>query len=497
MEKLRIYNTISRKKEVFEPRRPGRVGMYVCGVTVYGYCHLGHARCYVAFDVIHRYLRYLGYRVDYVQNITDLDDKLINLARGEGGEEGIKERVARIAERFTEAYFADMDRLNILRAGRYPRATGNIDAMTEMITTLIEKGYAYREGGNVYYAVDKFKGYGELSHRRLEEMKAGARVEVSRRKRNPFDFALWKEAAPAEPTWPSPWGPGRPGWHIECSAMSTRYLGDTFDIHGGGQDLIFPHHENERAQAEAATGRVFARFWVHNGFVTVNREKMSKSLGNVFNLRDIFKSYQPRVVRFFLLGQHYRSPVDYSDTALQEAKQALFRLDNCYGLGREVWVDLDSAGADGKMMDEFEGAMNDDFNTAAALSVAYKAAEEFYRVYRKPALPEGVKAQLAAMKKICSLLGIELVNPIHGLTREALKKEISEYPALAGRIIKEDRLTEGNIETLLICREKAREDKDWALADRIRDYFKEKEITVMDRAGAPSAAVYYPEQIGE
>ena len=497
MGKLRIYNTLSRKKEVFQPLRAGRAGMYVCGVTVYGYCHLGHARCYVAFDVIYRYLQYLGYRVDYVQNITDLDDKLINLARREGEEEEIKERVARIADQYTEAYFADMDRLNILRAGRYPRATENIDLMQKMISTLIEKGYAYQLGGNVYYEVEKFNGYGDLSHRRLEDLKAGARVQVDRQKKNPFDFALWKEAAPNEPIWPSPWGPGRPGWHIECSAMSTGYLGETFDIHGGGQDLIFPHHENERAQAEAATGKPFVRYWIHNGFVTVNQEKMSKSLGNVFNLRDIFASYTPRVVRFFLLGQHYRSPVDYSDSALNEAKQALFRLDNCYGMSLDNFADLSSVAPDKETMQEFKEAMNDDFNTAVALSIAYKVAEEFYRGYRKPELLEGLKSRLAAMKKICSLLGVDLINPIHDLIKSAQPIKLSDYPNLADRIIQEDKLTEGNIGALLICREKAREKKDWALADRIRDHLKAKDITIMDRPDAPSAAVYYPEQLGK
>ncbi len=492
MNELYVYNTRVRKKELFEPLEEGRVKMYVCGVTVYDYCHLGHARCYVAFDVIHRYLEYLGYRVTYVQNITDLDDKLINRARETGGERDIKSRVAGLAARFTQAYFEDMDRLDILRADLYPTATGNIPRMREIIAGLIEKGVAYQRGGDVYFQVSAFPGYGELSGKNPDDLRAGARVAVDGQKRSPLDFALWKAAAPGEPSWPSPWGEGRPGWHIECSAMSTSLLGSTFDIHGGGQDLIFPHHENERAQSEAFTGKPFARYWLHNGFVTINREKMSKSLGNVFNLRDIFEKYPPRVVRFFLLGQHYRSPVDYSEEALREAGRALFRLDNCYGLARRGGEETFSLPPDPGAMAGFEEAMNDDFNTAAALAGVYRVVEEYYKYHRKPGLPPGLPARLAAVKKICAVLGVDLVDPIHEM---APVGEIVDYPGLADRLIKENKLTEGNLTALVFCRERARQNKDWELSDRIRDYLKGRGVSVMDRKGEPTAAVYYPEQL--
>ena len=469
--------------------------MYVCGITVYDYCHLGHARCYVAFDVIYRYLKYLGYEVTYVQNITDLDDKLIARAREKDEDGNIKEKVAAIADRFTNAYFEDMKRLNILPADSYPTATGNIPEMREIISGLIEKGFAYQREGDVFFEVSTFSGYGTLSGKNPDDLQAGARVKVNEKKKSPLDFALWKAAAPGEPSWESPWGEGRPGWHIECSAMSMKFFGPTFDIHGGGQDLIFPHHENERAQSEAYSGRPFVRYWLHNGFVTINREKMSKSLGNVFNLKDIFKLYSPRVARFFLLSQHYRSPVDYSEAALREAGRALFRLDNCYGRVLDMVGDLSSLTLDEESMREFEAAMNDDFNTASALAVAYKLAEEWYRDYRKPALVESLKTKMVALKKICSILGIELINPIHNLVKSDQPVSISDHPDLAGRIIQEDKLTEGNLEMLVGCRESARNNKDWERADRIRDYLKERGITVIDRPGRRSSVVYYPEQL--
>ncbi len=494
MSELRVYNTKTRKKEVFEPLEAGKARMYVCGVTVYDYCHLGHARCYVAFDVIYRYLKYLGYDVTYIQNVTDLDDKLIKKAREEGGEGDMKDRVARIAKKYEDAYLKDMDKLGILRATAYPRATGHIGEMQEIIKDLLEKGCAYRRGGNVYFEVAAFQKYGELSGKKLDDLRAGARVKIEEEKKSPLDFALWKESAEGEPAWSSPWGEGRPGWHIECSAMSMKELGPTFDIHGGGQDLIFPHHENERAQSMAYSGKPFARYWLHNGFVTINQEKMSKSLGNVFNLRDIFEHFTPRVVRFFLLGQHYRSPVDYSEEALKEAKRALFRLDNCYGMVRDEVGDLSAVPPDEEAMDEFQEAMNDDFNTAAALAVVYRIAEEHYLDYRKPGALEALNPKLAAMKEITSILGVELIDPIHKISTPA---DLSSYPGLIDRVIKEGALTEENLRTLVLCRAKAREEKDWALADRIRDYLKEKGVTVMDRPGKPPAAVYYPEQLDD
>lgn len=495
MSKLSVYNTRTGSKELFQPLVPGKVRMYVCGITVYDYCHLGHARCYVAFDVIYRYLKYLGYEVEYIQNITDLDDKLITRARENDPSADIKQKVAELARKFTRAYFDDMKKLNVLPADSYPTATENIPEMQKIISGLIEKGVAYVREGDVYFEVAAFPGYGSLSGKNPEDLRSGARIAIDSRKKSPLDFALWKSSAPGEPAWESPWGPGRPGWHIECSAMSMKFLGPTFDIHGGGQDLIFPHHENELAQSEAYSGRPFVRYWLHNGFVTINQEKMSKSLGNVFNLRDIYGVFSPRVVRFFLLSQHYRSPVDYSEEALKEARQALFRLDNCYGMALHQLGDIFSLPPDREVMEQFEEAMNDDFNTASALAVVYKVVEEYYKNSRKPELPEGLKTKLSAVKKICAVLGIDLIDPIHEILERDTDADISNYPVTAECLIREDRLTEEDIHTLVLCREKARRAKDWPEADRIRDYLKEKGVMLMDRAGKSTAAVYYPEQL--
>ncbi|MEI7671786.1 MAG: cysteine--tRNA ligase, partial [Deltaproteobacteria bacterium] len=316
---LRIYNTQSRKKEEFHPQAEGKVGIYVCGITAYDFCHVGHARSAVVFDVITRYLRYRGSDVTYVKNFTDVDDKIIDKAGRE------QKGIAEIAELYIREHDEDMGKLGVVRPTFTPRATEHIDGMIHLVTTLLEKGLAYPMEGDVYYSVERFPGYGKLSGRNIEEMQAGARVDVNDKKRNPFDFALWKASKEGEPWWESPWGRGRPGWHLECSVMSQRYLGDTFDIHGGGEDLIFPHHENEIAQSEGATGKTLARYWVHNGFVRVNNEKMSKSLGNFFTIRDILEQFDPEVLRFFLLQSHYRSPVDFSDAALNEARQGMNR----------------------------------------------------------------------------------------------------------------------------------------------------------------------------
>jgi len=316
---LRVYNTMTQKKEEFIPLHKGRIGMYACGVTVYDLCHIGHARSAMVFDVIYRYLQYKGYEVTYVRNFTDVDDKIIKRAQ----EAGVS--TEEIAARYIQEFYIDMGALGMLKPTMEPKATEHIPEMIAQVERLLEKGLAYQVEGDVYYAVEKFPEYGKLSKRTLDEMQAGARVEVDERKRNPLDFALWKAAKPGEPSWASPWGKGRPGWHIECSAMSQRYLGDTLDIHGGGKDLIFPHHENEIAQAEGATGRPFVRFWLHNGFVNIAKEKMSKSLGNFLTIKEILKEYHPEVVRFFLLSRHYRSPVDFSSQGMEEARQNLAR----------------------------------------------------------------------------------------------------------------------------------------------------------------------------
>lgn len=496
MNELYVYNTRMRKKELFEPLEEGRVRMYVCGVTVYDYCHLGHARCYVAFDIIHRYLEYVGYRVTYVQNITDLDDKLINRAREAGGEKDIKDRVAELAGKFQNAYFEDMDRLNIRRADLYPTATENIPRMQEIISALLEKGVAYRRGGDVYFQVSAFPGYGELSGKNPADLRAGARVAVDEQKKSPLDFALWKAAGPGEPSWPSPWGEGRPGWHIECSAMSTRFLGETFDIHGGGQDLVFPHHENERAQSEAFSGKPFARYWLHNGFVTINREKMSKSLGNVFNLRDIFQKYPPRVVRFFLLGQHYRSPVDYSEEALQEAENALERLDNCYTEALEQYGDIGTVEPDQEAIAQFETAMNDDFNTAAALAIAYQIANEFFTIRQVSESKNMLKAKMSAMVEVCSVLGLELKRKESIPVDRSNLNRVSNYSEEAEQQMKAGKLTKQILESLVFCREHARRDKNWVLADQIRDYLTGKGVTVKDTKDS-SSAFYFPEELNQ
>lgn len=493
MNKLYVYNTQVRKKELFEPLEEGRVKMYVCGVTVYDYCHLGHARCYVAFDIIHRYLEYLGYQVTYVQNITDLDDKLINRAREVDSDKDIKNRVADLAGEFKEAYFEDMDRLNIRRADLYPPATENIGRMQEIISVLIEKGVAYQRGGDVYFQVSAFPGYGKLSGKNPADLRAGARVAVDEKKLSPLDFALWKAAGPGEPSWPSPWGEGRPGWHIECSAMSTSFLGETFDIHGGGQDLIFPHHENERAQSEAFSGKPFVRYWLHNGFVTINQEKMSKSLGNVFNLRDIFQKFPPRVVRFFLLGQHYRSPVDYSEESLAEAGRALERLDNCYGEALRDLGDISSVEPDRELMAGFEAAMNDDFNTASALAGAYQIAEELFRDCGNSQLQSELRPRLAAMAKICDVLGVALINTNHQFVDSGI--DLSDYAGLGEKIMDSGRLTEEDLRILVCCRESARANRDWSLSDRIRDCLQDRGVSLRDKKGEIASAVYYPEQL--
>ncbi|GBR76430.1 cysteinyl-tRNA synthetase [Candidatus Termititenax persephonae] len=317
---MQVYNTLNRRKENFAPLNPAEVNMYVCGVTVYDYCHLGHARAYIVFDMIRRYLLHQGYQVNYIQNFTDIDDKIIRKASESGQSQ------QEITEKFIREYFTDFDRLGILRATDYPKATEHIPDIIELIGTLVRKGHAYAVNGDVYYDVASFAQYGKLSGRRLDDNEAGARVAVDDAKKNPLDFALWKAAKPGEPSWPSPWGDGRPGWHIECSVMSMKKLGKSFDIHGGGQDLIFPHHENEIAQSEAATGQPYVKYWLHNGFVNINNEKMSKSLGNFSTIRDILQKYDPEILRFYVLSTHYRSPINFSEEQLVEAQKGLAKL---------------------------------------------------------------------------------------------------------------------------------------------------------------------------
>ncbi|MFZ2313850.1 MAG: cysteine--tRNA ligase, partial [Methylobacter sp.] len=397
---LKIYNTLTRKKEEFQPLEAGKVGMYVCGMTVYDYCHIGHARVMVVFDTVARYLRHSGYALTYVRNITDIDDKIIQRANENGEEFG------NLTERFIEAMHEDERALGVLPPDIEPRATQSIPDIIAMIEALIGKGLAYvGSNGDVFYSVDKFKNYGQLSGKNLDDLQAGERVDVDLAKRNPMDFVLWKMAKANEPAWESPWGLGRPGWHIECSAMSTCCLGNHFDIHGGGMDLQFPHHENEIAQSEGATGEKYVNLWMHNGFVRINEEKMSKSLGNFFTVREVLQRYRPEIIRFFILSSHYRSPLNYSDEQLNDAGAALTRF---YTALRGMRTVADAV-AEEAYKTRFEQAMDDDFNTPVALSVLFDLARELNKV--KEADQEKAEVLAATLKYLGGLLGILQDDP--------------------------------------------------------------------------------------
>jgi len=474
---LRVYNTRTQKKEELIPLKEGRIGMYACGVTVYDLCHIGHARSAVVFDVIYRYLRYKGYKVTYVRNFTDVDDKIINRAQQEGV--GTEE----IAARYIKEFYTDMGALGMLPPTVEPKATEHIAEMIALVQRLMEKGHAYQVEGDVYYAVESFPEYGKLSKRSLDEMQAGARVEVDERKRYPLDFALWKAAKPGEPSWESPWGKGRPGWHVECSAMSQRYLGDTLDIHGGGKDLIFPHHENEIAQAEGATGKPFVRFWLHNGFVNVAKEKMSKSLGNFLTIKEILKDYHPEVVRFFLLSRHYRSPVDYSTQGMEEARQNLERFYQTLA-ALDAALQKTAGKQQGKsapkekaalqkaeaFTSQLEEAMDDDFNTAAALAPLFELSHDLNRMLQNPSaqrteiLRKGKETFAVAGK----VLGIFQQDPSVFLDQELQRKsrKLTITPAAIEELIKE--------------RNEARSKKNWSRADEIRNQLASQGIILED-----------------
>lgn len=449
---LTIYNTLTRQKETFTPIEPGKVSMYVCGMTVYDYCHVGHARVMVVFDVITRYLRASGYDVNYIRNITDIDDKIIARANENG------ETIQTLTERFIDYMNEDATALGVMRPSSEPKATEHVDDIISMIETLIEKGKAYAaENGDVYYDVSEFPDYGKLSGKQIEDLRSGERVAVDEAKTDPLDFVLWKAAKPEEPSWPSPWGNGRPGWHIECSAMSTCQLGHTFDIHGGGQDLQFPHHENEIAQSEGATGEHFANYWIHNGFVRVDDEKMSKSLGNFFTIRDVLKTYPAEVVRYFILTSHYRSPLNYSDEHLNNAKNALTRM---YTALRDQTVDLAAEGGDYET--RFRAAMDDDFNTPIALSVLFDLVRDLN------AADADQKANLAGvLKRLAGLLGLLESEPDAFLRGNA----------------DQDGLSDEAIDQLIADRQTARANKEWAESDRIRDQLTEAGIILEDAAG--------------
>jgi len=469
---LRVYNTLTGGKEEFQPLVPGKVGMYVCGVTVYDYCHIGHARANIVFDVIYRYLQFAGYEVNYVRNYTDVDDKIINRAN----QQGISSK--QLAEEFIQAFDEDMEALGLRKPTHEPKATDYIDRIIVLAKQLIEKGMAYESAGDVYYSVEKFPTYLKLSKRNMEEMQAGARIAPGEQKRNPMDFALWKAAKPGEPSWESPWGPGRPGWHIECSAMSSALLGETFDIHGGGRDLIFPHHENEIAQSEGVSGKPFVKYWLHNGFVNINQEKMSKSLGNFFTIRDILKSYNPEVVRFFILTAHYRSPVDFSDQNLKEAQAGLSRFYEALQLAAEAVEGVpesEVAAQEGAELEaQFRAAMDDDFNTAQAIGHLFEGVRTINRLvaekkFRKKA--DKVASVRALRDKIAELgdvLGLFVSDPAGWLKQQNLKG----LQALG--------LTEADLDAAIQERLEARGNKDFARADQIRDELVQKGIELLD-----------------
>lgn len=468
MMTIRIYNTLGGKKQQFEPINPGKVGMYVCGPTVYDSCHIGHARSVVVFDVIARYFRKRGYDVTYVRNFTDVDDKIINKAN----ELGIDSMA--VAEKYIEEFYEDMDALGVKRADWEPRVTQFIQPIIELVQVLIDNDMAYAVDGDVYYAVETFADYGKLSGRKLEEMEAGARVEVDHRKRNPFDFALWKSSKPGEPAWDSPWGKGRPGWHIECSAMSWKHLGKSFDIHGGGKDLIFPHHENELAQSEGAFHQPFAKYWMHNGFVNINQEKMSKSLGNFLMIKDVLKSYHPETVRLFLLSNHYRSPIDFSNQAMDEAN---VRMDRIYTFieraDKSLELPKSTDTPNGEYWERFCQAMDDDFNTALGIGVLFEAIRHLNALLDKDAVGAEEKEKLhQGLKDIAGM------GEILGIARETPAAYFEKKKNLG---LAEDAVDKEKIEGLIQKRTEARKAKDFKTADQIRDQLAQMNIILEDR----------------
>ena len=463
---ITIYDSMSGQKRPFTPLEAGKVGMYVCGMTVYDYCHIGHARVMVGFDVVVRWLRHIGYEVNYVRNITDIDDKIINRAKDNG------ESIYQLTDRFIKAMHEDADNLGCERPNSEPKATDFIPQMQHLIQTLESKKLAYQGAtGDVYYAVENFAEYGKLSKRRLADMQAGAseRVNIETDKKNPFDFVLWKSAKETEPSetkWQSPWGVGRPGWHIECSAMSTCCLGDTFDIHGGGHDLQFPHHENEIAQSEGATGKTYANNWMHVGFINVDGEKMSKSLGNFFTIRDVMGQFHPETIRFFILSSHYRSPVNFSDSALKEAQTSLTRL---YQALKSVENLTELAGEIDKTLFEtpFNQAMCDDFNSAGAVSVLFSLAREINKAVNLETA-EG-DAQALALAKLLK----DLAQPLNIL-------QLNPTDFLQAKVGETTGLSDSEIEAFIEARKQAKADKDFAKADQIRSELKSQGIELED-----------------
>ncbi len=467
---LKIYNDLSRQKEEFQPLRPGTVRMYVCGMTVYDLCHLGHARVMVVFDVVARYLRARGYALTYIRNITDIDDKIIKRANERG------EPFHALTERFIAAMHEDAAALGVLPPDAEPKATDHIAEILDMIARLIARGHAYvADNGDVYYDVRSFPGYGRLSGKSIDDLESGARVEPGEAKRDPLDFALWKTAKPGEPAWDSPWGPGRPGWHIECSAMSTKALGDTFDIHGGGADLTFPHHENEIAQSEGATGHPFVKYWMHNGFVRINDEKMSKSLGNFFTVREILARYRPEEVRYFILTSQYRSPLNYDEEHLEQARGALTRL---YTALRGLPAGDPAAGAG--FAERFYAAMDDDFNTPEALAVLFDLAREINRLRKdQGSAAAGLGAALRRLGEVLGILQDDADEWLKGGVQVAGSGGLQAGSA-AVTATGEVAYSDQHINELIEQRLAARQARNWAEADRIRDQLKAQGVLLED-----------------
>jgi len=478
-----IYNTQHRAKEKFVPLEPGKVRMYVCGITAYDYCHIGHARSCVVFDVLVRYLRNLGYQVNFVRNFTDVDDKIIKRAEEEGLDPDL------VADKYIEAFYRDMDELNVLKADVEPRATRHIDEMIRLTQSLLDKGFAYiTSGGDIYFRVRRMPNYGQLSGRNIEELQSGSRIAQDEEKEDPLDFALWKTAKPGEPSWDSPWGAGRPGWHLECTAMSEKYLGIPFDIHGGGQDLAFPHHENEKAQSEAAFDREFVRYWVHNGFVRVNSEKMSKSLGNFITIRDIMKDFHGEVLRFFLLTKHYRSPLDYSDGSLEETEKALKRVYWAKtalqkGLQKEKWskgqsfpeADEELQGLAGK----WDQAMQDDLNTAEAMGYVFGLVRLANRMLEDKTFRKSEAGREIMQKMLDMLKNWGDALGVFQYPGEAFLEELKLMRC------KRLNIDQQAVQDLILKRQQARKDKNFETADQIREELTAKGIEVMDTPEGP------------
>ncbi|MFT5698160.1 MAG: cysteinyl-tRNA synthetase [Desulforhopalus sp.] len=478
---IRTHNTLTGKKEILQTIEPGHVKLYVCGITSYDYCHIGHARSSLAFDMIVKYLKFRDYKVTFVRNFTDIDDKII--ARAKEQDTTSEE----LANRFIQEFYTDMDKLGIDRPDIEPKATEHIDEMVTLIGELIEKGKAYESCGDVYYIVDSFPEYGKLSKRNIDDMKAGARISVNEQKKHPMDFVLWKASKPGEPKWKSPWGEGRPGWHIECSAMSKKYLGETFDIHGGGQDLIFPHHENEIAQSEGANCKPFAKSWIHHGFVTIRDEKMSKSLGNFLRIRDVLDNYHPEVLRFFIFSTHYRNPLDFSEAAMQDATTGLGRLYECVALVDKlsekgtsedtttVFTENDLSKIE-SLQERFEQAMDNDFNTAQAQGVFFDTIKTINKVRAKLS-DKPLLSDINALKKCVDIL--KKLASIMGLLQEDANTYLltKKQEMLANCDIDAE-----TIDALIIERKQCRIDKNWSRSDEIRDELLNKNIELKDSA---------------